>query len=236
MLVNPNTSVSTTQVMLALAQEAAGTQATLEALTAGFGAPLICDEPALAVAADAVLALLPALVQSQPSGVIIAAFGDPGRARLSCLLGCPVIGIAQAAMAEAALGGRRFSVVTTTPDLAPAIMRTARRYGLGRHCLGVRLTPGDPRELMTDPVALEQALLLACAAAVRDDGAQSIVIGGGPLAVAARAVAHRLPVPVIEPVPAAVRLVLARIAGQGQHHRQGIAGARRKPLGADRGP
>ena len=40
---------------------------------------------------------------------------------------------------------------------------------------------------MADPVALEQALLRACEAAVREDGAQAIVIGGGPLAVAARA-------------------------------------------------
>lgn len=224
-LVNPNSNRSTTQQMLALAQQAAGSHATLDALTAGFGAPLICDEAALAVAADAVLALLPTLVQSRPNGVIIAAFGDPGRAHLSGHLACPVIGIAQAAMAEAAIGGRRFCVVTTTPDLVSAIMCTARGYGLGRECLGVRLTPGDPGKLMADAAALEQALLVACEAAVRENGAEAIVIGGGPLAVAARALAGRLPVPVIEPVPAAVRRVLAELAGGGQGVDQGAAGA-----------
>ena len=220
-LVNPNTNRSTTQQMLALAQQAAGSHATVDALTAGFGVPLICDEVALAVAADAILALLPTLVQSRPNGVIIAAFGDPGRDRLSGLLACPVIGIAQAAMTEAAIGGRRFCVVTTTPDLVSAIIRTARGYGLGRECIGVRLTPGDPAELMADAAALEQALLVACEAAVQENGAKAIVIGGGPLAVAARALAGRLPVPVIEPVPAAVRRVLAELAGAGQGGYQG---------------
>ena len=65
---------------------------------------------------------------------------------------------------------------------------------------------------MADPLALEQALLDLCERAIRDDGAQAIVIGGGPLAIVGRALAHRLPVPVIEPVPAAVRLLMGRIA------------------------
>ncbi len=223
-LINPNTNGSTTRQMLALAQQAVGTQATLDALTASFGTPLICDEAALAVAAEAVMTLLPTLEQSRPDGVIIAAFGDPGRAHLSTHLACPVIGIAQAGMAEAAMGGRRFCVVTTTPDLVSAIMCTARGYGLGQQCLGVRLTPGDPRELMADASALEQALWVACEAAVREDGAEAIVIGGGPLAVAARALAHRLPVPVIEPVPAAVRRVLAELVRRGQGGYQVAAG------------
>ncbi len=212
-LVNPNTNVATTRDMLMIAQQIAGTGANLDALTAGFGASLICDEASLALAADAVVALRPVLLRNKPDAVIIAAFGDPGHERLTRELACPVVGIAQAGMGEAALGGRRFSVVTTTPDLARMIMRTAERYGLRSQCVGVRVTPGDPRVLMADPLALEQALLRVCELAVGDDDAQAIVIGGGPLAVVGRALAHRLPVPVIEPVPAAVRLVMARVVG-----------------------
>ena len=212
-LVNPNTNAATTQAMLLIAQEAAGNRARIDALTAGFGAALICDEASLAIAADAVVAMRPALLLSRPDGVIIAAFGDPAHERLARELACPVVGIAQAGMAEAAQGGRRFSVVTTTPDLARTILRTAQRYGLGPQCVGVRVTPGDPRVLMADPLELELALLSACERAVGDDDAQAIVIGGGPLAVVARALANRLPVPVIEPVPAAVRMVMARVLG-----------------------
>ena len=214
-LVNPNTNVATTQAMLAIAREAAGAGASLDALTVGFGASLICDEASLDIAAAAVVALRPLLLQDRPDGVIVAAFGDPGQEQLARELACPVVGIAQAGMAEAAQDGRRFGVVTTTPDLVHRILLTAERYGLRSQCVGVRVTPGDPRVLMADPVALELALLRVCERAVEDDGAQAIVIGGGPLAVVGRALAHRLPVPVVEPVPAAVRLVMARVADHG---------------------
>ena len=67
---------------------------------------------------------------------------------------------------------------------------------------------------MRQPESLLDALARACDEAVRLDGAQALVIGGGPLARAARALRHRVAVPLIEPVPAAVRLALAR-AGLG---------------------
>ena len=72
------------------------------------------------------------------------------------------------------------------------------------------------RRAGSDNTALNAALLLACELAVRIDGAQSIVIGGGPLAVAARAIVHRVPVPLVEPVPAAISQVL-RMASAAAH-------------------
>ena len=63
---------------------------------------------------------------------------------------------------------------------------------------------------MNDAGRLEEELFRACEAAIRNDGAQAIVIGGGPLAVAARALKGRIPVPIIERVPAAIRLAMRR--------------------------
>jgi Asp/Glu/hydantoin racemase len=206
-LVNPNTSAATTAAMTAIAAEAAGAAATVEGLTAPFGVPLITEPGALRVAAEAVEALAPAL--SRADAVIVAAFGDPGLARLRGLVAVPVTGIAEAGMAEAAAGGRRFAVVTTTPDLVESIGATAKAYGHAGFA-GTWLTPGEPATLMADPAALRAALHAACLAAVTEGGAEAVVIGGGPLAVAARALAGAVPVPLIEPVPAAVRLSLAR--------------------------
>lgn len=207
-LINPNTNSGTTQAMLAIARDSAKQRAVIDGLTAEFGQPLICNESGLQMAAEAVLALGPVMLQSRPMGVIIAAFGDPGLFELSRLLTCPVVGIAQAGMAEAAQGGRRFSVVTTTPDLEREILRTADRYKLGSQCRSVRITKGDPIELMSDPMQLEAEMLLACRQAIYDDGAEAIVIGGGPLASVARALAISLSVPIVEPIPAAVRMLL----------------------------
>ncbi len=207
-LVNPNTSAEVTAAMLEIARQAAPAGCEIEGHTAPFGAPLIVEPAALARAAEAVAALAPALGGND--AVIVAAFGDPGLDALRARLDIPVTGIAEAGMAEAASGGCRFAVATTTPDLRDAIAATAACYG-HRAFAGTWTTPGDPGALHADETALAAALLAAVAAAVDEGGAEAVVIGGGPLARAARTIAPRAPVPLIEPLPAAVRLTLARL-------------------------
>ena len=205
-LVNPNTSAATTASMLRIAKDTAGPGIRIKGLTAPFGAPLITTPAALARAAEAVVALAPQLREAQ--AVLIAAFGDPGLSALRDLLAVPVTGLAEAGMHEAAQGGWRFAVVTTTPELRGSIAATAVAHGHDRF-LGTWTTPGDPVALASDAAALAAALAAACARAA-DAGAEAIVIGGGPLAEAARQLAPTSPVPLIEPLPAAVRLSLAR--------------------------
>lgn len=209
LLINPNTSAATTDAMLAIARGAAPAGVAIEGATALFGAPLITQETELATAADAVLQRLSVSALAGVNGVVIAAFGDPGLDRARAHLDCPVTGIAEAGMAEAAADGRAFAVATTTPDLAAAISALAVRYGYGDRFRGVWLTPGDPAALMADSGRLEAALEQASRQAI-DAGAAAIVIGGGPLALAARALAPKLPAPIIEPIPAAIRLALRR--------------------------
>lgn len=213
-LVNPNTTQATTAAMVEIARAEAGEAASVVGLTAPFGVGLITDPVALATAAEAVAQMADSLRDAD--GVVVAAFGDPGLPALRATLDCPVTGIAEAGMAEAAAGGRRFAVATTTPDLVGSIAALAARYGHAGF-VGTYLTPGPPGPLMADPDRLAEALLEACLRAVAEGGAEAVVIGGGPLAVAARRLAGQVPVPLIEPVPAAVRLSLARLslAGRG---------------------
>lgn len=210
LLLNPNTSAATTARMVEIASLAAPPGLTVEGMTAPFGAPLITDPDALAIAAEAVAAAL-ASMERMPDGVIIAAFGDPGLAAARASLPCPVMGIAEASMAQAARFGR-FGVATTTPHLADAIADMARAYGHADRFTGVRLTPGDPATLMADPAGLTQALALACRQCAGEDGAAAIIIGGGPLASAARQLRSDLAMPIIEPIPEAVGLLCQRIA------------------------
>lgn len=208
-LVNPNTSTATTAAMVRIAAAEAGARAALSGFTAPFGASLITEPQALARAAQAVAALAPDLADAE--AVIVAAFGDPGLQALRAALPVPVTGIAEAGMAEAAAGGRRFAVVTTTADLAAHIAETAAHYGHDRFA-GTWTTPGEPAALTADPQALLRALEAGCRRAVAEGGAEAVVIGGGPLAEAARDLAPLAPVPLIEPIPAAVRLTFARLA------------------------
>ena len=209
LLINPNTSAATTDAMIAIARGAAPAGVEITGATVVASVPLITDEESLGLAAIAVAAMAAELDSEDWDGVIIAAFGDPGIDAVRARLSVPVTGIGEAGIAEAARDGRRFSIVTTTPLLAAAIARAAAHYVGFR---GVRLTPGDPAALTADPAALQAALERCCVDSIKLDGAEAVVIGGGPLAAAARTIALRLAMPIIEPVPAAVCLAGNRAA------------------------
>ena len=214
LLVNPNTNTRTTDAMVAIARAAAPGDVFVGA-TAAFGAPLLVDEQLLAKGAEAVEALFAEYDFAGFDGAIVAAYGDPALDIVRDKCSVPVTGIAEASMLEAAEGGRRFGVATTTPKLVEIIGRRAMALGLGHLFAGVRLTQGDIHALMADPTALEYELGVACEAAIGLDGAEAIVIGGGPLAVAARALASRFVVPIVEPIPAAARLARTRSLARG---------------------
>ncbi len=103
LLVNPNTNAATTDRMVEIAREAAPPGVVIEGATAGFGAPLITEPGALAIAADAVEALARSADTRRFDGVIVAAFGDPGLDRIRALVPCPVTGIAEAGMADCSI-------------------------------------------------------------------------------------------------------------------------------------
>jgi Asp/Glu/hydantoin racemase len=210
-LVNPNTSADATSLMLAIARKHLTAGHSIEGLTAPVGTPLIVDADQLNVAAAAVATMAPILAP-RADGVIVSAFGDPGADVLGVLLTVPVAGIAECAMREAAAGGRRFSIVTTTPRLVSAIRSCAERLGLHGQLAGICTTDGPMEALMADHAMLVAALDRAARVAVDRDGVEAVIIGGGPLAAAAECLGKRSSVPIVEPVPAAVRWMQTRLA------------------------
>jgi allantoin racemase len=203
-LVNPNTSVATTARMVEIARDHAANALEIEGVTVPFGADLITNQEELEVSSRAVASLVPALSR-RFAGAIVSAFGDPGLEELRRALAVPIAGIGEAGILEAGHGGRRFAVVTTTPDLVSSIDAKAARLGLGASYAGVVLTKGEPVALTADAPRLEAALGAVIEEAIVDRRVDAVVIGGGPLAVAARALAPRFQIPIVEPIPAAVR-------------------------------
>lgn len=213
LLLNPNTNAATTAAMVAIAA-ASGTGLSFVGRTAPFGAPMIVDGAALVVGAEAVDAMAAAIGNegAPVAGLVVSAFGDPGIDRVRRRLAIPVTGIGEASMLEAADGGRRFAVATTTPGLTGAIAAKAASLGLADLFAGTVLTDGDPVALVRDPAALESALAAAAEQAARA-GADVVIIGGGPLAAAAAALRARLAIAIVEPVPAAARRIRGLIDG-----------------------
>lgn len=210
LLINPNTSTATTDMMVGIAQGAAPDGIEIVGATASRGPPMIVEPLALAVAAEEVVAIGRAAGDTV-AGIIVSAFGDPGLIRLRSRSAMPVVGIAEAAMLEAAQGGRRFGIATVTPLLVAGIDAYATSLGLHGLYTGTRLTSGDPQALAASPAQLVEALAQAVTMCVQHDGAEAVVIGGGPLGDAATALAARVAHPVIAPIPAAVRRITATL-------------------------
>ncbi len=145
--------------------------------------------------------------------VIVAAFGSPGAHRLRKTLSIPVSRTGEAAIQEAAVGGRRFGVATTTPGLVRSIEAGVRRLGLDAAFTGVRVPANrDPLALAANPADQYDELALAATRCIELDGAEAVVIGGGPLSDMAPRLRQRLQTTIIEPVPAAIRQVLGTLA------------------------
>ncbi len=112
-------------------------------------------------------------------------------------------------MREAASGGRRFGIATTTQGLVRSIEAGVRHLGLEAGFTGVRVPAGrNPRALAANLADQYNELALAATRYIELDGAEVVVIGGGPLSDTAVRLRQHLQVTIIEPVPAAIRQVL----------------------------
>jgi Asp/Glu/hydantoin racemase len=207
LLINPNSSVDTTKMMVGIAQ-ACDPAIPVTGITATRSPPMILTAAQLAAAADEVIEI-GTREAANYSGIVISAFGDPGIVKLLQNVGLPVVGICEGAMIEAAAGNRRFGVATVTPDLTVPIAGRARDLNLSHLYTGIRLTPGDPFALARDPERLRESLAVAVAECLEKDKAEAVIIGGGPLGQAAIELAPMFKEPVIAPIPAAMRRLLA---------------------------
>ena len=215
-LINPNTSTQATALMLASARQDLPAHVRVEGRTVRQGPALITHPKALDEAAHIVADYGVEVAAEGFDALIISGFGDPGLQALRQRVNIPVFGIAQASITEAAQGGRRYAIVTVTPDLHASLRQAADTHGCDGTLVSIRFTDGPLANVMTTPQHLEAALLAACEIAVTVDGAQVIVIGGGPLAQAAQAIAQQLHIPVIDPVASAMKLAIKTLSSP--HH------------------
>lgn len=209
-LINPNTSERTTAMMVAIARDALDSAYEVAGVTAAVGVTMITNEAELNASAAEVLRM----GVDDPdgvAGVIVSAFGDPGKAELQDLLDIPVVGICEASLQEAAQGGRRFGIATVTPGLVEVIASKVRQLGLTAQFTGTRLTDGDPVALTGEPAQLLLSLEKAVETSLKSDHAEAVIIGGGPLGQAAIGLSERLSAPIIAPIPAAARQLVRRL-------------------------
>ncbi len=208
LVVNSNTTASVTDRIGAAARAVASAGTQITAVSAPFGLPLIVTRADWLAAGPATLAAL-AAHRGQYDAAVIACFGDPGLDAAKELLDVPVLGISEAAFHAAAMLGRRFGVVSFTAALRPMFEECLAHHGLAGRCAGFRMGPafsGDPGTVAEDRLEMLAGL---CADSVAQDGAEAIILAGGPLAGLAPQLQPRVAVPLVDGTQAAVRLAEA---------------------------
>ena len=225
LLLNPNTTEAVTELLMTAGKAVVSAEHELIAMTACRGVPYIASRAEAQIGGAIALEML----AEQASGcdaAIIAAFGDPGLHGARELFDFPVVGLAEAAMLTACMLGRRFAIVTFAEALGPWYEDCVAMHGLEGRCAGVRMLDGSFASVAD--VQSEKADLLVGLAArtIAETAADAIILGGAPLAGLAGKVRNRIPVPLVDPVQAAVKQVEALLALQA---RKASVGTFRRP-------
>lgn len=205
-LINPNSNADTTRSMTQIAAQATEGVATVEGKSNEGVPPLLTTPADLAAALPGVVKIgVEAAEDERVGAIIIAAFGDPGLAELRAEVDLPVFGIREQAFHEAAKGGRPFGIATTTPDpgLLEGFRQSAAALGYEGQFRGTRATPGDPNALMAKSADELDAALAEAVRASMADGAEAVIIGGGPLTASALRLQPQFDIPLVVPVIAA---------------------------------
>ena len=237
LVINPNTSVSVTDLVAAQTRAVAGDRAEVIAVTGRFGARYISSRAAVAIAGHAALDALASHVKGCDA-VYLACFGDPGLAALAEVSPAPIVGMAQASCEAACRRGKRFSIVTGGTLWGPMLREFVAGLGLAARLASVRTVAPTGGEIARDPDAALALLAGACTACAREDGADIVILGGAALAGLAARIQPAVPVPVLCSVETgAVAALAAAGAGRADEVRTGCrdhraAAAAREAVGS----
>ncbi len=220
LIVNPNISESVTDLIHAEARRTAALDTRITMATASFGVAYI-ETRFEALVGGYATACAAAEHAGKFDGLIVAAFGDPGLAGLKELFDVPVVGMTEAALASAALLGQRFSIIAISHRIEAWYRECVAANGMASRLASIRSLQSPLRDIgsvQEDHTARLEELALQ---AVREDGADVIIVAGAPLAGLARSLKGRIPVPVVDGVSSAVRHCETLVALQTGYAREG---------------
>ena len=210
-IVNPNTSTAMTATIAAAARQAASATTEIVAVQPSSG-PISIE--GVYDGAIAVPGVIEEILRAEASGAdahVVACFDDTGLDAARSAAAAPVVGIGEAAFHMASLVSSRFTVITTLARSVPIIERNLAVTGLAARCARVRASDISVLAL-EDPASNARnriSDMIACA--IREDGADGIVLGCAGMANLAGDLSAAHGLPVIEGVSAATRLAEALV-------------------------
>jgi len=211
LFINPNITDEITDVMAGEACRSASVGTEVITAKANFGTLYIANRIEAAISGHAILEVL-AENHGKCDAAIISAFGDPGLYAAKELMDIPVVGVSEAAFLFAYTQGKRYSIVCLTERLRTWYVECAVEHGLDGRMASSRALSILVKDITRAKQDLADELIAECLLAVEKDGAEVIVLGGGPIAGLAHEIAPKIPVPVIDGISCAVKLAESLVA------------------------
>ena len=210
-VINPNTTASMTAIIAHAARLVAAPGSEIVAVTSGMGPASIEGYYDEAFALPGLLKEIGRAEREGADAAVIACFDDTGLDAARAMVGIPVIGICEAALATAGFIAKRFTVVTTMERSRVPVEELAHRYGMGgrariRAANIAVLSLEDPNSGARDRLRNE------IVRAIAEDNAEAIVLGCAGMADLARTLQAEFGMPVIDGVGAAVKQAEALVA------------------------
>ena len=208
LLINPNTSDGFT----AIAQRAADSYKNPDTIVKAVSSP--CGPLTLEGYFDEIISSVGVLETIQKEkdhydGFIIACFSNHFSIYAARqLTDKPVVGIFEPPMLLAKQLGAKFSIITSSPRWKPLLEEGLEAVRMQGDCASIRVTVQEVEEMerMTEE-ELEERLCQESQRALKEDGAEVIVLGCCGLAGLDAKLQARLGVPVLDPVASAVKIL-----------------------------
>lgn len=210
-VINPNSTVSMTDKILASARAVAAAGVEVTGRTA-HGAPASIEGHADEVMCAA--HLLREVREAQAEGadaIVVACFDDPAIGACREVATGPVIGICEAGIKAASMIATSFSIVTTLPRSVPVIEELVRRYGLAHQCRRVR-SAEIPVLALEEPGSNARLLVRAeILRAIEEDRCEAVVLGCAGMSDLTEWLSHETGIPVIDGVTVATKFAEALV-------------------------
>lgn len=207
LIINPNSSGPCSEgIDAAIAPFRAPGGPVLDVVTTPEGPPAIYSW------ADWHAAVAPVCrrIQAEAADVyVVACASDPGIEAARAATARPVLGVFRAAVATAVARAERFGVVAIVDASKARHMAALRAMGLENR-LAAEAALNVSMDTLLDPTAA-RARLIDAAAACRDAGAETVILGCTGMAGHRAAIQAAVGVPIIEPCQAAASLAIGMV-------------------------
>ena len=154
--------------------------------------------------------------------IVVNCFADPAVDAAREITDKVVLGPAETSMSVALHLGARFSVVSVLPNTPYWVSWQARKQGIESRLASAIGVDIPVLRIGKSAEATVNAIVEAAALAIKQDGAEVIVLGCTGMVSLAKAVRERLSVPVVEPAATTLKMAELLVKLDLRHHHGGL--------------